>query len=187
VHEARAQYDSARASVITSRNDLKDAYEALTEITGQPINNLKALPDDFRPVLPTDYDAEGWVNTAVSTNPALKSLAPVQLTCNYITLFFRNVASLLSEGDSNGTWQRFIVIVTPQGPNSEGGPSSAPADGPTTDNHLHTNPYPNVGAPGQPNECEAANEKYLAGQNVIGNVPGNQGTNHDQTKRDLNQ
>ncbi|HEX7803690.1 MAG TPA: TolC family outer membrane protein [Pseudoxanthomonas sp.] len=74
VHEARAQYDSARASVITSRNALKDAYEALTEITGQPINNLKALPDDFRPVLPTDYDAEGWVNTAVSTNPSLKSL-----------------------------------------------------------------------------------------------------------------
>lgn len=74
VHEARAQYDSARASVITSRNALKDAYEALTEITGQPINSLKALPDDFRPVLPTDFDAEGWVNTAVSTNPSLKSL-----------------------------------------------------------------------------------------------------------------
>ena len=41
-------------------------------------------------------------------NPSLKSLAPVQLTCNYITLFFRNIASLSSEGDSNGTWQRFI-------------------------------------------------------------------------------
>lgn len=74
VHEARAQYDSARASVITSRNALKDAYEALTEITGQPVNNLKALPDDFRPVLPTDYDAEGWVSTAITTNPSLKSL-----------------------------------------------------------------------------------------------------------------
>jgi outer membrane protein len=74
VHEARAQYDSARASVITSQNALKDAYEALTEITGQPLANLKALPDDFRPVLPTDYDAEGWVSTAVATNPALKSL-----------------------------------------------------------------------------------------------------------------
>lgn len=74
VHEARAQYDSARASVITSQNALKDAYEALTEITGQPISNLKALPDDFRPVLPTDHDADGWVETAVTTNPALKSL-----------------------------------------------------------------------------------------------------------------
>ncbi|HEY5972913.1 MAG TPA: TolC family outer membrane protein [Pseudoxanthomonas sp.] len=74
VHEARAQYDSARANVIVSRNTLKDAYQALTEITGQPIANLKGLPDDFRPELPTEYDAEGWVNTAVSTNPALKSL-----------------------------------------------------------------------------------------------------------------
>ena len=126
-------------------------------------------------------------STVQLLNPSLKSLAPVQLTCNYITLWFRNVASLLSEGDSNGTWQRFIVIALPTGPNNEGGPSSAPANGPDTANHLHNNPYPNVGAPGEDNECEAANEKYLAGQTVLGNVPGNQGTTHDQTKRDLNQ
>ncbi|RYZ74937.1 MAG: hypothetical protein EOP91_00780 [Lysobacteraceae bacterium] len=73
VHEARAQYDSARANVILSRNTLKDAYEALAEITGQPVANLKGLPDDFRPELPTDYDASGWVETAITTNPALKS------------------------------------------------------------------------------------------------------------------
>ena len=126
-------------------------------------------------------------STVQLLNPSLKSLAPVQLTCNYITLWFRNVASLLSEGDSNGTWQRFIVIALPTGPNNEGGPSSAPANGPEPANHLHNNPYPNVGAPGEDNECEAANEKYLAGQTVLGNVPGNQGTAHDQTKRDLNQ
>jgi virulence factor Mce-like protein len=126
-------------------------------------------------------------STVQLLNPSLKSLAPVQLTCNYITLWFRNVSSLLSEGDSNGTWQRFIVIALPTGPNNEGGPSSAPANGPEPANHLHNNPYPNVGAPGEDNECEAANEKYLAGQTVLGNVPGNQGTAHDQTKRDLNQ
>jgi virulence factor Mce-like protein len=126
-------------------------------------------------------------STVQLLNPSLKSLAPVQLTCNYITLWFRNVASLLSEGDNNGTWQRFIVIALPAGPNNEGGPSSAPASGPDTANHLHNNPYPNVGAPREDNECEAANEKYLAGQTVLGNVPGNQGTAHDQTKRDLNQ
>ncbi|MET0654648.1 MAG: TolC family outer membrane protein [Pseudoxanthomonas sp.] len=74
VHEARAQYDSARASVITRKKVLEDQYQALVEITGQPINNLKALPDDFRPELPADYDAEGWVNAAVTNNPALKSL-----------------------------------------------------------------------------------------------------------------
>ncbi|MEO6517417.1 MAG: TolC family outer membrane protein [Pseudoxanthomonas sp.] len=73
VHEARAQYDSARAAVILRRNALKDTYEALTEITGQPVRNLKGLPDDFRPELPTDYSAEGWVETAITQNPALKS------------------------------------------------------------------------------------------------------------------
>ncbi|HWM12814.1 MAG TPA: hypothetical protein VNO82_25870, partial [Solirubrobacteraceae bacterium] len=94
--------------------------------------------------------------------------------CNYVTLWFRNVSSLLSVGDRNGTWQRFIIVATPQGPNNEGGPSSAPANGPTVENHLHTNPYPNTAAPGQPRECEAGNEPYLAGRTVIGNVAGRQ-------------
>lgn len=74
VHEARAQYDSARASVITSRNELKDAYEALTEVTGQPVADLRALPNDFRPQLPADRDSEGWVQAALEQNPSLRSL-----------------------------------------------------------------------------------------------------------------
>jgi virulence factor Mce-like protein len=113
-------------------------------------------------------------------NPTLANLTPAQTTCNYLTLWFRNIASLLSEGDANGTWQRFIIIATPQGPNNEGGPSSAPANGPATDNHLHTNPYPNTASPGQPRECEAANETYAAGQTVIGNAPGVSGTTTDK-------
>jgi virulence factor Mce-like protein len=109
-----------------------------------------------------------------SAGPVLDFLAPAQTVCNYVTLFFRNISSLLSEGDKNGTWQRFIIVTTPQGPNNEGGPSSGPANGPSEDNHLHTNPYPNTAAPGQPKECESGNEPYLAGRNVIGNVPGTQ-------------
>jgi virulence factor Mce-like protein len=109
-----------------------------------------------------------------SLGPTLRYLTPTQTVCNYMTLWFRNVASLLSEGDRNGTWQRFIIIATPQGPNNEGGPSSAPADGPTEDNHLHSNPYPNTAAPGQPRECEAGNETYDSGQTVIGNDAGTQ-------------
>ena len=76
--------------------------------------------------------------------PTLDYLAPAQIQCNYVTLLFRNISSLLSEGDRNGTWQRFIIVTTPQGPNGEGGPSSAPANGPTKDNHVHINPYPNT-------------------------------------------
>jgi virulence factor Mce-like protein len=113
-------------------------------------------------------------DTVRSLDPTLRYLAPAQTTCNYIALWFRNIASLLSEGDVNGTWQRFIIVATPQGPNNEGGPSSAPADGPNLENHLHTNPYPNTAAPGQPRECEAGNEPYLAGKTVTSNVPGTQ-------------
>jgi hypothetical protein len=126
-------------------------------------------------------------STAQILNPTILNLAPVQTTCNYISLWFRNVSSLLSVGGTNGTAQRFIIIATPLGPNNEGGPSSAPANGGVPgkqDNYLHTNPYPNTASPGQTNECEAANETYLTGKQVIGNEPGNQGTLHDQTTID---
>ncbi len=54
------------------------------------------------------------------------------------------------------------------------------------DNHLHYNPYPNVAGPGQPQECEAGNETYAAGQTVIGHAPGNAGITHEATTRELN-
>jgi virulence factor Mce-like protein len=113
-------------------------------------------------------------DTVNELDPTLQHLAPAQTTCNYIALWFRNIASLLSEGDRNGTWQRFIIIATPQGPNNEGGPSSGPANGPNVENHLHTNPYPNTASPGQPRECEAGNEPYIKGRTVTSNVPGTQ-------------
>ena len=52
VHEARAQYDGARANTILARNAVQDAYQALVEITGTPVASLKGLPDDFKPALP---------------------------------------------------------------------------------------------------------------------------------------
>jgi virulence factor Mce-like protein len=113
------------------------------------------------------------------TQPLLSFVGPSQSVCNYATLLFRNVASHISiSGDGLGTYQRFIVLDSPSGPNNEGSPSSSYANGggdsqPT--NFLHSNPYPNTAAPGQTRECEAGNEEYIAGRAVIGNVPGNQG------------
>ncbi len=127
----------------------------------------------------------GLTNTASILNPSIAFLKPAQTVCNYGTLFFRNVSNLLSVGDQNGTGQRFIIVATPQGPNNEGGPSSAPANGPARDNFLHSNPYPNTASPGQTRECEAANEVFTPGQQVIGNVPGNQGISTDRTTRSL--
>jgi len=73
VHEARAQFDSARASTILARNAVEDAYQALVEITGQPVRNLKGLPVDFQPELPAAQGADGWVQAAVDNNPALRA------------------------------------------------------------------------------------------------------------------
>jgi ABC-type transporter Mla subunit MlaD len=120
---------------------------------------------------------------ANSLDPTLAFLAPAQIQCNYVSLWFRNVSSLLSVGDRNGTWQRFIIIATPQGPNNEGTPSSAPANGPTAENRLRTNPYPHTAAPGQPKECEAGNEPFPAGRQAIGNPPGTQSATTEETSR----
>lgn len=73
VHEARAQYDSARANTILVRNALEDAYQALAEITGRPISNLKALPRDFQPQLPSSQGVDDWIASAIENNPALKA------------------------------------------------------------------------------------------------------------------
>jgi outer membrane protein len=73
VHEARAQYDRARANTIVTANALEDAYRALEEITGRDVRSLKALPQDFQPELPSAIDAEGWVQSALDNNPSLKA------------------------------------------------------------------------------------------------------------------
>ncbi|WP_334179197.1 TolC family outer membrane protein [Pseudoxanthomonas sp.] len=106
VHEARAQYDSARANTILARNALDDSYRALAEITGQPISGLKGLPDDFRPELPVEQSAQSWVDRALEQNPNLKSAEYVLESSqhgvssaragHYPTLNFRG-------GYSNGT------------------------------------------------------------------------------------
>lgn len=75
VHEARATYDSARANTILARNAVEDAYQALAEITGRPVRNLKGLPEDFQPVLPASTGAEQWVESALTNNPALRAKA----------------------------------------------------------------------------------------------------------------
>jgi virulence factor Mce-like protein len=145
---------------------LKDVFVALKNFTEEPL---------------VEPGIERLNDTVESLRPTLAFVTPAQTVCNYATLWFRNISSLLSVGDQNGTWQRFIIVATPQGPNNEGGPSSAPANGGGTDpaNYLHSNPYPNTAAPGQTRECEAGNEVFKVGQQVIGNVPGNQGTGTD--------
>jgi ABC-type transporter Mla subunit MlaD len=156
---------------------------------------LRHFISDFQtfstdPIVPIGF--RDLANTVGILDPVVAYLTPAQTTCNYVSLFLRNAASLLSDGDQNGTWLRFMVITTPvapnggPAPNGEGGPSAVPEKGGgrlidgIDPNFLHSNAYPNSASPGQTTkECEAGNEKYLGGQQVMGNVPGNQGTETD--------
>ena len=124
--------------------------------------------------------------TASSLKQPLKFLTPVQASCNYVTLFLRNIASLLSENTSSGTSLRFSLVAIDDVLGGEAVPSSRPFTTPSTDPRaqhgpLHVNPYPNTNSPGQTPECEAGNEPYSGAAAQIGNVPGNQGLKTEST------
>jgi virulence factor Mce-like protein len=197
-----ANLQRGAASLRESAPTLADAFEIGTPVLRNSVgfNNrlsdfllrLRKFAED--PLVPIGF--RDLVDTVRALDPAINFLTPTQTVCNYASLFFRNASSLLSDGDQNGTWLRFMVITTPVGtdggpaPNGEGGPSAAPANGggrPISGidpNFLHVNPYPNTAAPGQEHECEAGNETYARATKAIGNIPGNQGTvTEDQPKK----
>jgi ABC-type transporter Mla subunit MlaD len=123
--------------------------------------------------------------TLSKLGPPLAFLTPAQTTCNYVTLFLRNGASLLSEHVSQGTLLRFVQISIDRVPGGEAGPSSkvftgpaGPASGP-----LHVNPYPYTAAPGQPAACAAGNESYTPNRVSIGNPSGHLSASTEVTHR----
>lgn len=71
VHEARAQYDSSRASVINAKNLLDDTKEALYEITQTYYSGLNALPNNIQEVALSERDIQAWERLALSNNPDL--------------------------------------------------------------------------------------------------------------------
>jgi virulence factor Mce-like protein len=170
--------------------DSAPALEAATVAGAEVLPGAPALNRRIPPVaealrrLNDDEGARAGLDRLTQTmntlDPTLRHVTPAQTVCNYGFLLFRNLESTFSGSDGIGTWQRFLTFNPPTGgdePDNEGIPSGRPANGPSEANYLHVNPYPNTASPGQsPVECEAGNEDYLAGQQVIGNVPGNQGT-----------
>ncbi len=163
---------AANLRAATSLNSkLAESSQALEEFGNNPI---------------VDVSLEDFTNTLQFANPLLAGLTPAQSVCNYITLAFRNVASLESETAGVGTVARAQFVLAPTGENNEGFPSSSVANGPSHEheagrpatvfydahnNHVHVNPYPNVAGPGQPQLCEAGNESYVTGVPQTGNLP----------------
>jgi phospholipid/cholesterol/gamma-HCH transport system substrate-binding protein len=160
------------AAATDLNSKLAESSEALAKFGNNPVVTLAF---------------EDFTHTVEVGNPVLAGVAPEQSKCNYWTLAFRNVASLESESIGVGTVARAGFVLAPSGPNNEGFPSSAPANGGSTElavkgstavldsNHVHVNPYPNVSAPGQRQVCEAGRTTFLPGpvHTIIGNAPSN--------------
>lgn len=131
---------------------------------------------------------DSLVDTQEILQPLLSHVAPAQNTCNYLALVLRNAAEFSETGNASGRWVRAIAVLPPPGPNGQGNPAAAPANGggPVT-NFLRYNPYPNTASPGQTRECEAGNEPTeLPAQQIIGNYPGNQGiVTNEQSEKQL--
>lgn len=178
---ARGAVNLRAATSLNSQ--LAEAAQALQSFSANPVVAL---------------GLEDFTQTLQYGQPFIAGLAPAQSYCNYLTLTFRNVASLEAENVGVGAVARAGAVLAPTGPNNEGYPSSAPANGPSTEhvfgspviidnNHVHLNAYPNVGGPGQPKLCEAANETYEVGKAIDGKLPASSvATNREFTPREDN-
>ena len=121
-----------------------------------------------------------------SLYPLLSFLTPVQTSCNYVTLFLRNSASLVGDHVGTGTTFRFLLVAIDQILGDEGVPSQhvyTTPDTNTLDEHgaIHVDPYPNTASPGQTRECSAGNEPFSAAAAAIGNPSGNVGVKTEIT------
>jgi ABC-type transporter Mla subunit MlaD len=167
----------AKALQETSPVIAESLHAGIPALNASPVLNNQLAPT-ARALL-AFQEAEGTMTglqllTDLNKNlePPLRYITPAQTTCNYFSLALTQIASASGQGNKYGRWLNFISFAPPEGPNSESGQASAPADGGKKEraNHLHYNPLPNTGAPGQTRECEAGNEKYIPETTEIGHA-----------------
>ena len=158
--ETSPTIDAALRAGIPALNRSPVLYAQLTP-TAEALLDFQAEPGVFNGL-------DLLIDTNEVLAPAIEHIAPAQVTCQYLSIAAKNLADAFSEGNGKANWLGAIAFEAPYGPNAESTPSSAPADGPGTKNHLHFNPYPRTGQDGV---CEAGNERYASGKTVIGHAP----------------
>ena len=185
-----AELEPATAKLETASPVLADAFAAgarnlplVPELSDRLIVGLDDLASfsDADPVRP---GVQRVTATADALAPFVNFLAPAETRCVYLSLLIRNLASTFKEDTANGTAARVSAVVHGVDTNSERGPSNSIYPEPPSKalGPLHSNPYPNTMAPGQPDECEAGNEPYVTNRPVIGNVPGVQDSETEDTE-----
>lgn len=74
VLDARARYDQARARSIVAQNTLDDAFEGLSQLTGESFESLDLLRDELPLESPAPDSADEWIDIAMANSPVLESL-----------------------------------------------------------------------------------------------------------------
>jgi outer membrane protein len=133
VHEARARYDSARAATILQATALDDAYEALAEITGQKLSNLKGLAADFRPENSDTRSIEEWVSLALENNPTLRAraeaLAAAEKDVGTARAGHYPTLTATASYGVDTRWGDSVLFGTPNVPSSFGSSGNGPTYG----------------------------------------------------------
>lgn len=73
VHEAQAEYDSAKANRLSREGDLVIAFEALEVLTGQTQTQVAPLRDNFPVTAPVPAERQEWVDLATRNNLDLQA------------------------------------------------------------------------------------------------------------------
>lgn len=73
VYQANSFYQAAKTQTVTAQNTLDNDRQALTQITNQPVGELKKLREDLPLDPPTPADPQAWVTQALDTNPSILS------------------------------------------------------------------------------------------------------------------
>jgi len=68
LHEAKARYELKEADVVAARNELDDKFQALREMTGKLVVNLKPLREEFPLEQPEPPDIDKWIESGLQQN-----------------------------------------------------------------------------------------------------------------------
>jgi outer membrane protein len=73
VQETQGGFDQAVADALTAQRALATAQDALRNVVGEPVGQLRPLAEDLPLDPPDPSSAEAWVETALQQNPVLVS------------------------------------------------------------------------------------------------------------------
>lgn len=66
--DAKARYELKEADVVAAKNDLDDKLQALREMTGKLVSNLKSLREDIPLQQPEPIDMSKWIEAGLQQN-----------------------------------------------------------------------------------------------------------------------